>query len=162
MFSSDYCVICELRGVNPDGNGGDAMQSSPPIIYRTLRNCFSYPAKIVKLSQRKIMTEKSESISMKTFFFLFFFFLKTTCFWAEITNVFPKFPRNSVANFREIICATFDGSVSSPPIIFTDVRHCVSSTHYFFGSDYFTENFQLKENKTRMRNNHPRFFHLVF
>ena len=30
------------------------------------------------------------------------------------------------------------------------------------GSDYFTENFQLKENKTRMRNIHPRFFHLLF
>ena len=30
------------------------------------------------------------------------------------------------------------------------------------GSDYFTENFQLKENKTRMRNIHPHFFHLLF
>ena len=30
------------------------------------------------------------------------------------------------------------------------------------GSDYFTENFQLRENKTRMRNIHPRFFHLLF
>ena len=27
------------------------------------------------------------------------------------------------------------------------------------GSDYFTENFQVKENKTKMRNIHPRFFH---
>ena len=103
----------------------------PPIIYRTLQNyqnCFSYPAKIVKLSQRKIMTEKSESISMKTFFFFFrfgdhlifgrknvrisdfgrrmwlnfdedLFFLETTCFWAEITNVFQRFPRNYMCNF---------------------------------------------------------------
>ena len=30
------------------------------------------------------------------------------------------------------------------------------------GSDYFTENFQVKENKTKMRNIHPRFFHLLF
>ena len=30
------------------------------------------------------------------------------------------------------------------------------------GSDYFTENFQLRENKTKMRNIHPRFFHLLF
>ena len=30
------------------------------------------------------------------------------------------------------------------------------------GSDYFTENFQVKENKTKMRNIHPRFFQLVF
>ena len=30
------------------------------------------------------------------------------------------------------------------------------------GSDYFTENLQVKENKTRMRNIHPRFFHLLF
>ena len=54
----------------------------------------------------------------------FFFFLETTCFWAEITNVFPRFPRNSVA-----ICATFDGSVLSPPIIFTDIRHCYEAKH---------------------------------
>ena len=33
---------------------------------------------------------------------------------------------------------------------------------YYFGGDYFTENFQLRENKTRMRNIHPRFFHLLF
>ena len=30
------------------------------------------------------------------------------------------------------------------------------------GSDYFTENFQVKENKTKMRNIHPRFFQLLF
>ena len=33
---------------------------------------------------------------------------------------------------------------------------------YRFGSDYFTENFQLRENKTKMRNIHPHFFHLLF
>ena len=32
----------------------------------------------------------------------------------------------------------------------------------YFGSDYFTENFQVKENKTKMRNIHQRFFHLLF
>ena len=32
----------------------------------------------------------------------------------------------------------------------------------FLGSDYFTENFQVKENKTKMRNIHPRFFQLLF
>ena len=31
-----------------------------------------------------------------------------------------------------------------------------------FGSDYFTENFQVKENKTKMRNIHPHFFRLLF
>ena len=140
--------------MHPQSSPPIIYRSSPPIIYRTLQNCqncFSHPAKIVKLSQCEIMTEKSESISMKTFFFFFFFFfwrtpnfwqkkrqnfrfwpkivtkfrwrpfffffLETMCFWAEITNVFPRFPRNSVA-----ICATFDGSVSSPPIIFTDIR----------------------------------------
>ena len=30
------------------------------------------------------------------------------------------------------------------------------------GSDYFTENFQVKENKRKMRNIHPHFFHLLF
>ena len=74
------------------------------------------------------MTEKSESMSMKTFFFFFrfgdhlifgrknvrisdfgrrmwlnfdedLFFLETTCFWAEITNVFQRFPRNYMCNF---------------------------------------------------------------
>ena len=30
------------------------------------------------------------------------------------------------------------------------------------GSDYFTENFQVKEKKTKMRNIHPRFFYLLF
>ena len=30
------------------------------------------------------------------------------------------------------------------------------------GSNYFTENFQVKENKTKMRNIHLRFFHLLF
>ena len=30
------------------------------------------------------------------------------------------------------------------------------------GSDYFTENFQVKENKTKMRNIHPQFFHSLF
>ena len=34
--------------------------------------------------------------------------------------------------------------------------------HYCFGSDYFTENFQVKENKTKMRNIYPHFFHLLF
>ena len=33
---------------------------------------------------------------------------------------------------------------------------------FFLGSDYFTENFQVKENKTKMRNIYPRFFHLLF
>ena len=30
------------------------------------------------------------------------------------------------------------------------------------GRDYFTENFHVKENKMKMRNIHPRFFHLLF
>ena len=51
------------------------------------------------------------------------------------------------------------------PIIWK-VTLCHFSTGYNYaeslGSDYFTENFQLKENKTRMRNIHPRFFHLLF
>ena len=33
---------------------------------------------------------------------------------------------------------------------------------FFFGRDYFTESFQVKENKTKMRNIHPRIFHLLF
>ena len=33
---------------------------------------------------------------------------------------------------------------------------------FLFGSDYFNENFQVKENKTKMRNIHPRFFYLLF
>ena len=35
-------------------------------------------------------------------------------------------------------------------------------TGLLIGIDYFTENFQVKENKTTMRNIHPRFFHLLF
>ena len=35
-------------------------------------------------------------------------------------------------------------------------------TGNFFDSDYFTENFQVKENKTKIKNIHPRFFHLLF
>ena len=31
-----------------------------------------------------------------------------------------------------------------------------------YGSDHFTENFQVKVNKTKMRNIHPRFFQLLF
>ena len=38
----------------------------------------------------------------------------------------------------------------------------IVTTLLLLGSDYFTENFQLRENKTRMRNIHPRFFHLLF
>ena len=30
------------------------------------------------------------------------------------------------------------------------------------GSDYFTENFQAKENKTKLKNIYRRFFHLLF
>ena len=30
------------------------------------------------------------------------------------------------------------------------------------GSDYFTKNFQVKENKTKMRNIYLHFFHLLF
>ena len=30
------------------------------------------------------------------------------------------------------------------------------------GTDYFTKNFQVKENKTKMRIIYPRFFHLLF
>ena len=37
-----------------------------------------------------ILAEKSDSISMKTFFFLFIFlFLEITCFWPEKTFEFP-------------------------------------------------------------------------
>ena len=60
--------------MHPQSSPPIIYRSSPPIIYRTLQNCqncFSHPAKIVKLSQREIVTEKSESISMKTFFFFF-------------------------------------------------------------------------------------------
>ena len=63
--------------MHPQSSPPIIYRSSPPIIYRTLQtcqNCFLHPAKIVKLSQRKIMTEKSETKSMKTFFFFFFFF----------------------------------------------------------------------------------------
>ena len=58
--------------MHPQSSPPIIYRSSPPIIYRTLQNCqncFTHPAKFVKLAQRKIMTEKSESISMKTFFF---------------------------------------------------------------------------------------------
>ena len=44
-----------------------------------------------------ILVEKSISISVKTFFF----FLETTCFWAEKTFEFPSFPRNSVSIFGQ-------------------------------------------------------------
>ena len=33
---------------------------------------------------------------------------------------------------------------------------------FLIGSDYFTENFQVKENKTKMKNIHPRYLHLLF
>ena len=33
---------------------------------------------------------------------------------------------------------------------------------YVYGSDCFIENFQVKENKTKMRNIHLCFFHLLF
>ena len=36
------------------------------------------------------------------------------------------------------------------------------SVQYHLGSDYFTKNFQVKENKTKMRNIYLRFFHLLF
>ena len=58
-------------GMHPQSSPPIIYRSSPPIIYRTLQNCFSHPAKIVKLCQRKIMTEKSESISINTLFFFF-------------------------------------------------------------------------------------------
>ena len=77
--------------MHPQSSPPIIYRSSPPIIYRTLQNCqnfFSHLAKIVKLSQREIMTEKSESISMKTFFFFwrpffffFFFFFETFFFF---------------------------------------------------------------------------------
>ena len=45
---------------------------------------------------------------------------------------------------------------STSAIQYTELRR------YTEGSDYFTENFQIKENRTKMRNIHPRFFHLLF
>ena len=36
------------------------------------------------------------------------------------------------------------------------------TVQYPIGSDYFTENFQVKINNTKMKNVHPRFFHLLF
>ena len=41
-------------------------------------------------------------------------------------------------------------------------RAGTEETELPIGSDYFTENFQIKENKTKMRNIQPRFFHLLF
>ena len=79
--------------MHPQSSPPIIYRSSPPIIYRTLQNCqncFTHPAKFVKLAQRKIMTEKSESISMKTFFFFFFFF-----FWRP-----PNFWQKERQNFR--------------------------------------------------------------
>ena len=84
--------------MHPQSSPPIIYRSSPPIIYRTLQNCqncFTHPAKFVKLAQRKIMTEKSESISMKTFFF-FFFFLET--YYECISEVSEKFRRN-ICNF---------------------------------------------------------------
>ena len=47
--------------------------------------------------------------------------------------------------------------------LFLLLRHKHGDYHSFFGcSDYFTENFQVKENKTKMRNIHSRFFQLLF
>ena len=54
-------------------------------------------------------------------------------------------------------------------LFISDMKQQINETSYTDsipnkskGSDYirtyFTENFQLKENKTRMRNIHPRFF----
>ena len=34
-------------------------------------------------------------------------------------------------------------------------------SHYLTDSEYFTENILVKENETKMRNIHPRFFHLI-
>ena len=44
------------------------------------------------------------------------------------------------------------------------VSFIYSFTFFYFlnGSDYFTENFQVQENKTKMKNTHPRFFHFLF
>ena len=38
----------------------------------------------------------------------------------------------------------------------------VNYMQYNYGSDYSIKNFQVKENKMRMRNIHSRFFHLLF
>ena len=38
----------------------------------------------------------------------------------------------------------------------------IKKSAFYFGTDCFTENFQVKENKTKMRNIHPRIFDLLF
>ena len=40
-------------------------------------------------------------------------------------------------------------------------RARAGETRLPIGSDYFTENFQIKENNTKIRNVHPRFFYLL-
>ena len=42
------------------------------------------------------------------------------------------------------------------------IRFLFALVRFFFGGDYVTENVQVKENKTKMRNIHPHFFHLLF
>ena len=56
-----------------------------------------------------ILAEKSASISVKTFFF----FLETTCFWAEKTFQFPSFPRNSVSIFGQTVWYWFKNNENS-------------------------------------------------
>ena len=43
----------------------------------------------------------------------FFFFLETTCFWAEKTFEFPSFPRNSVSIFRQTVWFCFKNNENS-------------------------------------------------
>ena len=45
-------------------------------------------------------------------------------------------------------------------VYFTLFRNYLTDAISYLG--YFTENFEVKENKTKLRNIHPRFFHLLF
>ena len=59
--------------------------------------------------------EKSVSIPVKTFFF----FLETTCFWAEKTFEFLSFPRNFVSIFGQTVWNWFNENSGQGRLHFT-------------------------------------------
>ena len=61
-----------------------------------------------------------------------------------------------------VIVISSSNKLSATRVFFISTFQHISKLSNIIGCDYFTENFQVQENKMKMRNIHPRFFHLLF
>ena len=95
---------------------GEKWKTAPPKGNWVPKLCSTCRDSSWKAFEFLISAEKPVSILVKTFFF---FFLKTTCFWAEKTFEFPSFPKNSDSIFGQTVWFWFKNNENLGQVVCT-------------------------------------------